>query len=57
MRDGLEFTRSCDGLAYALWHGTHVPEERTMEHLMLNIGVVVAFLVVVRMGLRVVGRF
>jgi hypothetical protein len=57
MRGGLEFTRSCDGLAYAPWRGTHVPEERTMEHLMLNISVVVAFLVVVRTGLRVVDRF
>ncbi len=57
MRGGFEFTRSCDGRAYALPYGTHAPEERTMEHLMLNIGVVVAFLVVVRTGLRVVDRF
>jgi hypothetical protein len=52
-----EFTPPCEAAAYAPNVVMTSLMERTVEHLVLNIAVVIAFFLVVRAGLRLVDRF
>jgi hypothetical protein len=52
-----EFTLPCGATAYAPTVVMTPLMERTVEHLVVNIAVVVAFFLVLRAGMRLVDRF
>jgi hypothetical protein len=56
MRRRRVFTPPCRIAAYSQRDGTSVPRERSMEHILLNVIVVVAFFHVVVVAIRLAGR-